>query len=122
MILQSRASTVLFQQLFADLLETVKGKYPVVEAYYEDYAEMLDKTDLDVILIETPANNLDRMLHRGEYSNNESLENKSKWTWRNVYGKLIGIDDEYTRGDKVIAWSVFSYAVVSQFFIAFVGV
>ncbi len=66
--------------------------------------------------------NLDRMLHRGEYSNGESLENKSPWTWRNVYGKLIGIDDEYTTGDKVIAWSVFGYSIVFQFFIAFVGV
>ena len=66
--------------------------------------------------------NLDRMLHRGKYSNNESIETTSKWTWRNVFGKLIGIDDEYTTGDKVIAWSVFLYAVVFQFFIAFVGV
>ena len=66
--------------------------------------------------------NLDRMLHRGEYSDGESQESKSPWTWRNIYGKLIGIDDEYTTGDKVIAWSVFGYAVVFQFFITFIGV
>ena len=66
--------------------------------------------------------NLDRMLHRGKCNNGESLENTSPWTWKNVYNKLIGIDDEYTTGDKIIAWSVFSYAVVFQFFIAFVGV
>jgi Na+/proline symporter len=66
--------------------------------------------------------NLDRMLHRGKYSNGESVENTSPWTWSNVYSKLIGIDDEYTTGDKIIAWSVFGYAVVFQFLIAFVGV
>jgi Na+/proline symporter len=66
--------------------------------------------------------NLDRMLHRGKYSNGESLENTSPWTWRNVYGKLIGIDDEYTVGDKIIAWSVFAYSIVFRFLIAFVGV
>jgi Na+/proline symporter len=66
--------------------------------------------------------NLDRMLHRGKYSNGESMENTSPWNWHNVYGKLIGIDDEYTTGDKVIAWSVFGYAVVFQFLIAFAGV
>jgi Na+/proline symporter len=66
--------------------------------------------------------NLDRMLHRGKYSNGESMENKSPWNWRNVCGKLIGIDDEYTTGDKIIAWSVFGYAVVFQFLIAFAGV
>jgi hypothetical protein len=66
--------------------------------------------------------NLDRMLHRGKYSDGESLENTSPWTWSNVYNKLIGIDDEYTTGDKVIAWSVFGYAVVFQFLISFIGV
>ena len=66
--------------------------------------------------------NLDRMLHRGKYSNGESLEHTSPWTWRNLYSKLIGIDNEYTTGDKVIAWSVFGYSVVFQFLITFTGV
>ena len=66
--------------------------------------------------------NLDCMLHRGKYNDGESAENTSPWTWKNVYSKLIGIDDEYTTGDKVIAWSVFGYAVVFQFFITFLGV
>ena len=66
--------------------------------------------------------NLDRMLHRGKYSDGESLETRTPWTWRNVYGKLIGIDDEYTTGDKVIVWSVFGYSIVFQFLIVFVGV
>lgn len=65
--------------------------------------------------------NLDRMLHRGKYSDGESKA-PSAWTWKNVYGKLIGIDSEYTRGDKVIAWSVFFYSFVYQFGVAFVGV
>ncbi len=66
--------------------------------------------------------NLDRLLHRGRYSDGESMVNKSAWTWQNIYGKLIGIDDEYTLGDKIIAWSVFSYSIVFQFLAAFVGV
>jgi len=66
--------------------------------------------------------NLDRLLHRGEYSDGESHESKSPWTWSNMHGKLIGITGEYTTGDKVIAWSVFGYSVVFQFFISFVCV
>jgi Na+/proline symporter len=66
--------------------------------------------------------NLDRMLHRGKYNNGESRENTSPWTWSNVYSKLIGIGDEYTTGDKIIAWSVFGYSIVCQFLIAFAGV
>lgn len=65
---------------------------------------------------------LDRMLHRGKYSDGESLEKKSPWTWSNVYSKLIGIDDEYTKGDKIIAWGVFFYSFVLQFLILFVFV
>jgi hypothetical protein len=66
--------------------------------------------------------NLDRMLHRGKYSDGESQENTTSWTWRNIYAKLIGIDDEYTKSDKVIAWSVFGYSVIYQFLLAFVVV
>jgi hypothetical protein len=65
--------------------------------------------------------NLDRMLHRGKYSNGENREN-TPWNWKNVYSKLIGIDNEYTTGDKIIAWSVFGYSMVFQFLILFVGV
>ncbi|MGE4564530.1 MAG: sodium:panthothenate symporter [Victivallaceae bacterium] len=66
--------------------------------------------------------NLDRMLHRGKYDLSGETRTVSAWNWRNVYAKMIGITDEYTRGDRVIAWSVFGYSVVYQFLIAFVGV
>lgn len=48
--------------------------------------------------------NMDRMLHRGKYSSGEST-GKSKVTW----GRLIGMDENFTFGDKCIAWSVFGY-------------
>lgn len=38
------------------LLENAKEKYPEVNAY-EDYAQMLDESDLDAVMIETPADN-----------------------------------------------------------------
>lgn len=66
--------------------------------------------------------NLDRLLHRGEYSIDGEKKIKSAWTLRNVMSKLIGITPEYTRGDKVIAWSVFGYAIVYQIFICFIVV
>lgn len=64
--------------------------------------------------------NLDRMLHRGKYAIEEKKHIHSAWTWKTVWGKLIGITPEYTTGDKVIAWSVFIYTFVYHFLIAFV--
>lgn len=54
--------------------------------------------------------NLDRMLHRGKYNTDGEIEVKSVWTWKNVFSKIIGITNEYTRGDRIIAWSVFFYS------------
>lgn len=65
--------------------------------------------------------NLDRMLHRGIYSNGETLP-AAKLTFKSIISKIIGIDNNYTRGDKVIAWSVFCYSFVYSFLLAFVGV
>ncbi len=64
--------------------------------------------------------NLDRMLHRGAYNIDGENKSRTKWTWRSVWGKLIGITPDYSRGDKVIAWSVFTYSFVYHFLIAFV--
>ena len=61
---------------------------------------------------------LDKLLHRGKYSDGESLP-PTPWTWRNVGSKLLGITREYTTGDKVIAISIFSYSFLYQFVCSF---
>lgn len=65
---------------------------------------------------------LDKMLHRGKYAEPGKVELRTAWTWRNVFGKLIGITPEYTTGDKIIAWGVFFYAFVYNIVICFFGV
>ena len=64
--------------------------------------------------------NLERMLHRGKYSLDEKREIKSAWTWKTVFGKLIGITPEYTKGDKFIAWSYFVYSFIYRFGLTFI--
>lgn len=66
--------------------------------------------------------NLDRMLHRGAYNTGESVDEKTPWSWRTIMSKLVGIDAEYTKGDRIIAWSVFWFSIVFQFVISFVVV
>jgi len=66
--------------------------------------------------------NLERLLHRGQYSIDGEKKIVSAWTLRNFLSKLIGITPEYTRGDKIIAWSVFCYTFVYQIGLCFVAV
>lgn len=66
--------------------------------------------------------NLDRLLHRGEYDVANEYEEPFKWSLHSFYKKLIGITPEYTLGDRIIAWSVFGYAIVNKFGFCFIGV
>jgi hypothetical protein len=67
--------------------------------------------------------NLDRLFHRGKYSDGESLPVKeSNWSWKGLYNTIVGITPEYTRGDKIIAWSVVVWSLVYGFGIMFCGV
>ncbi|NLF15991.1 MAG: sodium:proline symporter [Lentisphaerae bacterium] len=56
--------------------------------------------------------NLDRMLHRGEYAREDKEREMALAirlrSWKQV---LIGIDAQYTRGDRILAWSVFIWTM-----------
>jgi solute:Na+ symporter, SSS family len=66
--------------------------------------------------------NMDRMLHRGKYQREgQKIEHKIKGV-RDFFRKLIGINDEYTRGDKVITWSVFIWSFCWNFCCVFLAV
>ena len=42
--------------------------------------------------------------------------------FRGVLSQLIGIDDQYSRGDRILAWSVFVWSFGWGFCISFVGI
>jgi solute:Na+ symporter, SSS family len=68
--------------------------------------------------------NMDRMLHRGKYrreGDGEAL-NPPRITLRRIIPYFIGIDSQYTRGDKVLSWSVFIWSFGWGFLCCFVGV
>ncbi len=77
------------------------------------------------LLSRQPKFNLDQMLHRGKYSvasDKIAEEEKFRWTFKQIYNKIVGITPEYTRGDKIITWSVLIYSLGYQFLVCFVGV
>jgi hypothetical protein len=66
--------------------------------------------------------NMDRLLHRGKYRREGEELLREKITFRNALRKLIGIDSQYTTGDKIMAWAVFAYSFGWMFLTAFVAV
>ncbi|NLW85722.1 MAG: sodium:panthothenate symporter [Planctomycetes bacterium] len=65
--------------------------------------------------------NMDRMLHRGKYRVEGKQIEKMVWTPTNVFKKLIGINNEYTKGDRILAYSVFIWSFGYAFGVCFVG-
>ncbi|MBN2642307.1 MAG: hypothetical protein JXR78_11680 [Victivallales bacterium] len=62
--------------------------------------------------------NMERLLHRGAYHSGDGPRYiKTNWSWT----KILGIDSSYTRGDRILAWSVFIWSFVFRFGIVFVG-
>ncbi len=59
--------------------------------------------------------NMDRMLHRGEYHREGEEVKREKLTFRLALNKLIGINSQYTRGDRILARAVFCYSFIWGF-------
>jgi hypothetical protein len=120
-----------------NFLETVSGpfnpyiawemsavKFPInsYEMYFMAMVSGITAYIVGSLLTQREPYNLDRLLHRGEYDVANEYKEPFKWTVRNAVKKLVGITPEYTRGDKIITWSVFGYAIVYKFGFCFVGV
>ncbi|NLW86162.1 MAG: sodium:panthothenate symporter [Planctomycetes bacterium] len=65
--------------------------------------------------------NMDRMLHRGKYRVEGKQIEKMVWTPANVFRRLIGVNNEYTRGDKILAYSVFIWSFGCGFVVCFLS-
>lgn len=65
--------------------------------------------------------NLDKLLHRGEYADEAEKERMrlAKTHRVSLISKLVGITGEYTRGDRILAWSVFCYTIGYRIILAF---
>jgi solute:Na+ symporter, SSS family len=67
------------------------------------------------LLTSKEAFNMDRMLHRGKYHREGEKSEKAPWSFKTFLPRLMGIDSQYTKWDKALAWSVFSYGLIYHF-------
>ncbi len=99
-------------------------KFPVnsVEIYFLAMVLGVTSYVIGSLLTRREPFNLDRLLHRGIYAGGDTAPPAAKAPLRRrLFGTLIGITPEYTRGDKAIAWSVFLWSIVYGFGIMFCG-
>lgn len=64
--------------------------------------------------------NMDKMLHRGIYSEDGIEKTEEKMTWKKFLLIFTGVTDEYKKGDKVLAWSVFIWSFGVYFVLLFI--
>jgi SSS family solute:Na+ symporter len=64
--------------------------------------------------------NMDRMLHRGQYSREERKVADPNAKRPGIFKRLLGIDEQFTTGDKILSWSVFIWTMAN--FCVFLGV
>ena len=65
---------------------------------------------------------LDKLLHRGKYAEGNQAPVQNSWSPQSIFRRLIGITSEYSRGDRIIAWSVFIYNIFYKLILAFIVV
>ena len=65
--------------------------------------------------------NMDKLLHRGKYADGITFQ-RFEWSFKNFFLKIAGIDPNYTRGDRILAYSVFIYSFCYAWVLNFVGV
>ena len=65
--------------------------------------------------------NMEKLLHRGKYSDGITFQ-RFEWSFKNFFLKIAGIDPNYTRGDRILAYSVFIYSFCYAWVLNFVGV
>lgn len=97
-------------------------KFPVnsVEIYAIAMLVSLIFYMLGSMLTYKGAFNMDKMLHRGIYNEDNDEKPKTVWKLSTIFSNFVGIGPEYSKWDKLLAWFSFYHQIVYAFLIGFV--
>ena len=54
---------------------------------------------------------MDKMLHRGRYAIRSETDIVASVPKKFTWGSLIGVDEHFTKGDKILSWSTFAWVI-----------
>jgi hypothetical protein len=99
-------------------------KFPInsIElAFIANVTTVLLYVGISLLTCKTPFN-MDRMLHRGVYrAKGEAEAIPERLTAKAFFlRRILGIDHQYTRGDRILAWSVFLWSFGFGFVVCFI--
>ena len=101
--------------------ELTAGKFPInsVEVgVITQLFTLLVYVAVSLATCRTPFN-MDRLLHRGAYG--DARERAREAARVPLLQRILGIDGNYSRGDRILAWSVFAYSFLWSFCLCFLG-
>jgi SSS family solute:Na+ symporter len=101
---------MVLQQMYPDF--TFYGQYILHGQYVSLFTILASSTTYIIVSLLTCREdyNMDRMLHRGKYAVEGEEKKVAPPLWKRFNPiKLIGIDEEYTFWDRVIALSIFGW-------------
>ena len=99
-------------------------KFPITSielAFIANMITILLYVGISLLTCKTPFN-MDRLLHRGVYRAKGEVEAiPERLTAKTFFlRRILGIDHQYTRGDRILAWSVFLWSFGFGFVVCFI--
>jgi hypothetical protein len=99
-------------------------KFPITSielAFIANMITVLLYVGISLLTCKTPFN-MDRLLHRGIYrAKGEAAVAPPRLGFRAFFQRrILGIDHQYTRGDRILAWSVFLWSFGFGFVVCFI--
>lgn len=103
--------------------EVTPGKFPINSAEMSFIAVLTSVLLYVIVSLLTCKKpyNMDKLLHRGKYADGITFQ-RFEWSFKNFFLKIAGIDPNYTKGDRILAYSVFGYSFCYAWVLNFICV